>query len=212
MPYDPTLPINGEIADADEMRAQFNGLDERITGTNERIDNIPAGPQGEKGDKGDPGETGAQGLPFASAVVDGTSTLGPGEAATVSSSFDGSTVHFSFGIPQGQPGATGADGAQGLPFASAIVDGVSTLNPGEAAFVNVSFDGSNVHFSFGIPLGAQGVPGEVSAQQLTDAVATTAKNPASFPAFTGTFSDPVTQAEMQNFAAYVESWRQFMSR
>ncbi|MEQ1861738.1 MAG: hypothetical protein ABMA13_17605 [Chthoniobacteraceae bacterium] len=47
MPYDPTHPINGEIADADEIRAQFDSFDERITETNERIDSIPAGPQGE---------------------------------------------------------------------------------------------------------------------------------------------------------------------
>ncbi|MEQ1861735.1 MAG: hypothetical protein ABMA13_17590 [Chthoniobacteraceae bacterium] len=42
MPYDPTHPINGGIADADEIRAQFNSLDERITGTNERIARIPS--------------------------------------------------------------------------------------------------------------------------------------------------------------------------
>ena len=27
MPYDPTLPIPGAIIDADELRAQFHGLD-----------------------------------------------------------------------------------------------------------------------------------------------------------------------------------------
>lgn len=60
--------------------------------------------------------------------------------------------------------------------------------------------------------GATGAAGEVSTAQLDAALATTAQNPASFPAYTGDFSDPVTQAEIQNFAAYVESFRQFMSR
>ncbi len=55
-------------------------------------------------------------------------------------------------------------------------------------------------------------PGEVSAQQLTDAIATTAQNPASFPAYTGDFSDPTTQGEMIDFKAYVESMRQALVR
>jgi hypothetical protein len=33
------------------------------------------------------------------------------------------------------------------------------------------------------------------------------RNPASIPAYTGSFSDPVAQAEMNDFAAYVETLR-----
>ena len=40
----------GAIVEADELRAQFNGLDDKITATNTRIDNIPANPQGPPGD------------------------------------------------------------------------------------------------------------------------------------------------------------------
>ena len=47
---------------------------------------------------------------------------------------------------------------------------------------------------------------------IDNAFAQTARNPATFAAFTGTFSDPPTQAEMQAFAAYVESMRQGISR
>ena len=45
--------------------------------------------------------------------------MNPGDAATVSTSFDGSNVHFQFGIPRGNDGSqgpqgnTGNDGAQG---------------------------------------------------------------------------------------------------
>ena len=45
MPFDPTLPINDTVIDADELRGQFNGL-------NERIDGIPAGPRGRNRHRG----------------------------------------------------------------------------------------------------------------------------------------------------------------
>ena len=137
MPFDPTKPAFGSPDSSAEMRGQFNAL-------NDKIDAIPAGPPG------------PQGPPFASAVVDGVSTLNPGEAATVVTGFDGTNVHFTFGIPrgavgnpgpQGDPGndgpqgPQGADGPQGLPgevtnaaLASAIAgtsantNGVSTLD------------------------------------------------------------------------------------
>ena len=62
------------------------------------------------------------------------------------------------------------------------------------------------------PDGPQGQPGEVSAQQLSDAIAGTANNPSSLGAYTGDFSDPPTQAEMRAFAGYVESLRQALVR
>ena len=72
-----------------------------------------------------------------------------------------------------------------------------------------------MHFGFGIPRGAdgeQGPPGDVSTQQLNDAIAGTAQNPSGIGPFTGGFSDPPTQAEMQDFAAYVESLRAALVR
>lgn len=185
MPYDPNFPVNGTPIRASEVRGQFQGL-------KTLIDNIPAGPQGPAGPAGGTGQQGPagaqgeQGLPFAAAVVDSVSTLPPGDAASVSSSFDGTTVHLAFAIPagaQGQPGPAG--------------------DPG--------------------PTGDQGPPGasgEVTTAQMNDAISaavssaigTTAQNPASFPAFTGSFSDPPTQAEMMAFAGYVESLRVALAR
>lgn len=107
------------------------------------------------------------------------------------------------GIPAGPPGP------QGPPFADAIVDGVSTLSPSDPATVSVSFDGTNVHFSFGIPKGADG---DVTGQQLTDAIATTANNPTGYPAWGGSFSDPPTQTEMNDFAAWADGLRAALVR
>lgn len=132
--------------------------------------------------QGQEGLPGPQGPAFSTAVVDAVNTLNPGDAATVESSFDGTTVHFTFGIPRGndgQQGQTGNDGGpgptgpQGPPFAQAVVDGVTTLNPGEAATVSVLFDGTHVRFTFGIPRGsdgAAGTPGEVTNADLTTAI------------------------------------------
>jgi hypothetical protein len=73
------------------------------------------GPQGNDGGQGPPGNDGAQGPPFAQAVVDGVTTLDPGQQATVGVSFDGSNVRFQFAIPRGNDGSNGSDGSQGQP-------------------------------------------------------------------------------------------------
>jgi hypothetical protein len=91
-----------------------------------------------------------------------------------------------------------------------VVNAVNTGDPGSSANVTVSFDGTYVHFTFDIPrgdTGEQGPPGEVTVGQLDGAIATTALNPGGIGPYTGTFSDPPTQGEMQNFAAYVETLR-----
>ncbi len=89
---------------------------------------------------------------------------------------------------------------------------MTTLDPSEPVTVSVTFDGTNVHLAFGIPRGNDGANGEVSAAQLNSAIAGTAPNLNSFPPYTGTFSDPPTQSEMQSFAAYVEQMRQALMR
>jgi hypothetical protein len=72
----------------------------------------------------------------------------------------------------GSDGGPGAEGPQGPPFAQAIVDAVNTLDPGQSAAVSVSFDGTNVRFTFSIPRGSEGpagsagAPGEVTLAQL----------------------------------------------
>jgi len=109
----------------------------------------------------------------------------------------------------------GEPGPQGPPFAQAVVDGVNTLDPGTPANVTVSFDGSDVRFTFDIPRGYSGEPGppgEVTLGQLEGAIAGTAQNPGGVGPFTGGFSDPPTQQEIYDFAAWVESLRSALVR
>lgn len=96
---------------------------------------------------------------------------------------------------------------QGPPFALAVVDGVITLPPGSPANVSVSYDGVDVHFTFEIPQGEPGASGEVTYSELENAIAATARNPSGIGPWTGSFSDPPTQAGMQDFAAWAESLR-----
>jgi len=60
--------------------------------------------------------------------------------------------------------------------------------------------------------GPQGPTDEVSAQQLTHAIANTAQNHSGIGPDGGGFSDPPTQGEMQDFAAYVETMRAALAR
>jgi hypothetical protein len=62
------------------------------------------------------------------------------------------------------------------------------------------------------PEGPQGPEGDVSPGQLADAIAGTAQNPSGIEPYTGGFSDPPTQGEMNDFAAYVESLRSALVR
>ena len=139
----------------------------QLNGLNDKIDSTlvgPPGPQGVKGDKGDGGDKGDQ----------------------------------------------GDAGPQGPPFAGAVVDGVTTLDPGQNATVATSFDGANVHFSFGIPRGdegPQGQPGEVTQAALDATIAGTARNPTAIGPYGGDFSEPPTQQEMRDFRDYVETLR-----
>lgn len=97
--------------------------------------------------------------------------------------------------PQGPAGADGSQGPQGVegpqgepgPEGPQGPEGPSGGPPG--------------------PEGPQGPPGEVTLAQLDGAIAGTALNPVEVGPFPGVFSDPPTQAELQDFAAYVESLR-----
>ncbi len=141
MPFDPSLPAPNSPLVSAEMRGQLNGLKELI-------------------------DAGA----ISGVVIDGVTTLPPGEAATVVASIVAGVLHLSFGIPQGAAGTNGTNGADGAQ-------------------------------------GPQGPMGAVTPQNLDDAIATTARNPNALGPFTGTFSDPPTQAELVAFAAYVEEMR-----
>lgn len=181
MPFDPSQPASHSPLESAVVRAQLNSL-------KALIDAISA---------------------ITAAQVDEVQTAPPGDPASVQVAVSGNTLHFSFTIPQGatgtqgepgqpgQPGADGGPGPQGPPFASAVVDSVNTLSPGEPATVSVSFDGNLVHFTFGIPRGDTGAPGEVSTATLDAAIATTALNPASVTPFGQTAAASYDPAQIQ---------------
>jgi hypothetical protein len=231
--FDPNLPQAGTEMDAVQMRSQLNGLKDLIdavpTLTAAQVDSTNTLPQGNPANASvsvvgntlrftfdiPQGQDGAQGPPFAQAVVDSVTTLNPWESATVGVSFDGTNVRFNFAIPrgndgsQGPPGGSGSDGGQGPqgiqgpPFAQAVVDGVNTLDPGQPAWVQTSFDGSNVRFTFGIPRGndgtsgSDGAPGEVSQAQLDSAISGTSNNTNSISTLDSGFTDPDLEALRQ---------------
>ena len=199
MPFNPSLPANGAPVVSPELRAQFNGLKDLIDA------GIPGpqgpqgnpGPQGVPGPQGDPGPTGAQGpagangsdgatgpqgaqgLPFGSTVVDGVTTLPPGDPATVITSFDGAGVHFTFGLPRG---ATGADGAQGSQGPQGI-DGPQGIAG---------------------PPGPQGLPGEVTDAALAAAIAGTSANANGVATLDTPFTnDPASLVDMEVLRAKI---------
>ncbi len=67
------------------------------------------------GQEGQAGQAGAPGPPFTNFQVDGVNTLNPSDNATVQTTFEGSNVCFTFGIPRSLNGNDGGMGAQGTP-------------------------------------------------------------------------------------------------
>ena len=154
MPYDPTLPQAGTEIDAVQMRAQFNGLKDLI----DAIQSLNA------------------------AVVDATNTLPPGSPAAVTLSVSGSTLHFTFGLPQGNDGPTGSSGADGSagpqgPEGPAGPQG----NDGPAG-----------------PEGPQGPMGEISSMDLSNAIYGTSNNSNLVGTLGLVASSPPTQNEVQS--------------
>ena len=162
--FDPALPQEGTPLDAVQMRDQLNGLkaliDAILTVTAAHVDSttaLPPGtpanasvsvvgntlhfafelPQGQPGDPGPSGSDGPPGQPFAQAVVDNVNTLSPGQDATVDVSFDGTNVHFSFGILRGNDGSQGNDGAQGPPGEVTLNELANVINGSSANSNNV---------------------------------------------------------------------------
>ena len=221
--FDPTYPpANAEIESA-PLRSQFNGLkaliDAITTVGAAQVDGVSTLNPGEPATvdltvagntlhftfgipRGSDGSNGSDGTSVSGAVIDGVATLEPYQGATANVNFDtGSQIlHFSFGIPRGQTGDAGPPGPQGPAFGNAVVDGVSTLDPGQPASAQAWFDGNVVHFTFSIPRGndgVQGPPGEVTNQQLNDAIAGTSANTNTISTLDTTFADPDMEALRQ---------------
>jgi hypothetical protein len=223
MPFDPSLPANGSPNSSAQMRGQLQGLKELIdaiaTVSGAQVDGVNTLNPGEPAavdlsvvgsvlhftfgiPRGNDGSNGTDGTSVSGGVVDSVTTLDPNQGATVNVNFDpaAQVLHFSFGIPRGEQGVPGPQGVQGPAFGNAVVDMVSTLDPGQPAWVSGWFDGSVVHFSFGIPRGqdgAPGAPGEVSAAQLNNAIGGTSNNSNTVGTLGIAVSDPPTQGEMQ---------------
>jgi hypothetical protein len=200
--------------------ASFDGAAVHFSfGISRGLDGTPgaAGGQGIQGIQGLQGDVGPQGPMFTSFNVNSTTTLDPGQPASVQTFFDGAFIRFNFAIPRGNDGLqgpAGATGATGPAFTSFTVDPVSTLGPGQAATVAATFDGTVVRFAFGIPQGQQGMQGsngfdgspgmqgpqgpagEVTAVQLATAIAGTANNTNPIATLDLVISDPPTQSEL----------------
>jgi hypothetical protein len=157
MVYDPNFPQENTIADAPQMRAQFQGVIDMINA-------VPAGP---------PGAQGPPGASVSGAEVDSVTTVAPGDPASASASYDGTNIHFSFGIPRGADGTNGLNGNDGMPgpagppgasVTGAMVGFTLTGNPGDPASASATYDGATVRFTFVIPRGADGTNGVDGAQ------------------------------------------------
>lgn len=180
--FDPNLPQQHTLADAAQMRSQLNGL-------KALIDAI---------------------LTVTAAQVDGVTTLPSGTAAAATVNVVGNTLHFTFGLPQGaqgEAGPQGQEGQAGQPFALAVVDAVDTLPAGSAATVDVSFDGTNVRFTFGIPqgndgaTGDQGPPGEVTQVDLDNGLASTLAETSANTNAVGTLDSVFADPDMEMLRA-----------
>lgn len=83
-----------------------------------------------------------------------------------------------------------------LTVNAAQIDSVNTLPPGDPAAVTVSVTGNTLHFTFQIPQGEPGTPGEVSQSQLDAAILGTAINPSSISPIGTMFMDPVSASDL----------------
>jgi len=124
MPFDPNLPQENTLADAVQMRAQFNGL-------KDLIDAVPG---------------------ITDAVVDSVTTVGPGEPATVTLSIVGTVLHLSVALPEGQPGLQGLPGEPGGAGAEGAAAVVAVTVPGTNAvgtgFVSFGFAATPVNLGW----------------------------------------------------------------
>lgn len=70
--------------------------------------------------------------------------------------------------------------------------------------MSVHFDGTNLHFTFSLPQGQSGPPGEVTQSAQEAAIATTSSNSNNMGTLGFVVSDPPTQTEMQTLPNKVD--------
>jgi hypothetical protein len=151
--FDPSLPANGSLIRAAELRGQFNGL-------KEIIDALPAGepgppgPAGPKGDQGNPGEKGDAGVPGAAGADGAPGSEGRHVIGVDDNGTGQAVIHMSDGSLYGPfTVASGPQGVEGPPGPGFVLRGewnnVTTYAPGEV----VSFNG-NIYIAFEAVTGA----------------------------------------------------------
>ena len=131
--FDPTYPPTNALIESAPLRNQFNSL-------KALLDAI---------------------VTVTSAQVDGVTTLAAGDPATVSVSVTGSTLHFTFSIPQGY---SGAEGPQGVPGEVTLAD----LNNAVLNVLNQSSANSNGVGTLAI--GISNPPTQSEVQQIANKV------------------------------------------
>jgi len=78
------------------------------------------------------------------------------------------------------------------------VDGVTTLPAGDPANVSLSVTGNTLHFTFDIPQGQSGPPGEVTQAQLDSAIAGTSSNTNGVSTLSQSADSNYNQTQMQD--------------
>ncbi|MBE7493360.1 MAG: hypothetical protein HS117_00285 [Verrucomicrobiaceae bacterium] len=109
--FDPSLPQENTPVDAVQMRGQLNGLKALI----DALGSV----------------TGA--------TVDAVNSLPPGSPATVSVTLTGTTLHFTFGIPEGQTGPQGIPGEVTQTALDAAISGTSSNSNGVSLLSQSAF-------------------------------------------------------------------------
>jgi len=94
-----------------------------------------------------------------------------------------------------------------LTLTAAQVDGVSAVEPGNPANASVNVNGNTWHFTFDIPRGNDGAPGEVSLSDLnnaiSNAVSDTSHNTNAVSTLDTAFADPDVEALRQAYNTLV---------
>jgi hypothetical protein len=87
---------------------------------------------------------------------------------------------------------------------SAQVDGTNTLPPGTPAAVTLTVTGGTLRFTFDIPMGQPGPPGEVSQNELISAILSTALNPDNVSPLGTLFMEPVSANDLNIVASKLD--------
>jgi len=128
MPFNPNVPINGAIVDADLLRNQLTSLKSLIDGAYSAINAVPAGPPGAQGEKGDQGDAGPEGRHV-------TNVYDSGDGRAIIEMSD-ATTYGPFTVASGPQGDQGEQGSQGDPgevSAQQLSDAIAGTanNPGD---------------------------------------------------------------------------------